>query len=79
MRPGTQPGEVITLRGRGIPDLRRGRPGDLRVVVDVVIPRGLNREQRELLRQLADSLDDENLAGDGGSVVSKLRRLLRTS
>jgi molecular chaperone DnaJ len=33
---GTQPGTVITLRGRGMPSLRRGRPGDQRVVVTVV-------------------------------------------
>ena len=76
---GTQPGEVIVLRGRGVPDLRRGRPGDLRVVVNVVIPRRLSAEQRELLRTLTDSLSDENLAQNGESVFSKLRRVLRTS
>jgi molecular chaperone DnaJ len=75
--PGTQPGEVIRLRGQGMPRLRReGRAGDLRVVVDVVIPRRLSREQRELLTQLADSLGPENL-GEDGSLVGKLRRLLR--
>ncbi len=47
---GTQPGEVLTLRGEGMPSLRRGRRGDLRVVVNVVIPRRLSAEQRELAR-----------------------------
>ena len=75
---GTQPGEVIMLRGRGVPDLRRGRPGDLRVVVNVVIPRRLSAEQRDLLRTLSESLSDENLAQNGESVFSKLRRVLRT-
>jgi molecular chaperone DnaJ len=74
---GTQPGEVLRLRGRGMPRLRReGRAGDLRVVVDVVIPRRLSGEQRDLLRQLAASLGPENLREDG-SIVGKLRRLLR--
>ena len=42
-RPGTQPGETIALRGKGMPVLRRpGRRGDLRVVVNVVIPRQLD-------------------------------------
>ena len=50
--PGTQPGEVLTLRGEGMPALRRGRRGDLRVVVNVVVPRRLSAEQRELLEQL---------------------------
>ena len=77
IKPGTQPGEVVVLKGKGIPDLRRGRPGDLRVVVNVVIPRSLTREQRELLRSLADSLTDDNAAEQHESVLSKLRRVLR--
>ncbi len=36
---GTQPGEVVVLRGQGMPAIRSGRRGDLRVVVNVVIPR----------------------------------------
>src|SRR6202035_1842287 len=39
--PGTQPGEILTLRGEGMPALGRGRRGDLRVVVNVLIPRRL--------------------------------------
>jgi molecular chaperone DnaJ len=74
---GTQPGETITLRSQGMPVLRRpGRRGDLRAVVNVVIPRKLNREQRELLEQLAGTLDDDNLRQDEG-LVSKLRRALQ--
>ncbi|HEV3002323.1 MAG TPA: DnaJ C-terminal domain-containing protein, partial [Solirubrobacteraceae bacterium] len=76
---GTQPGEVIVLRGRGVPDLRRGRPGDLRVVVNVVIPRSLTREQRDLYRQLSDSLTDDNMGERHESMLSKLRRVLRAS
>ncbi len=76
---GTQPGEVLTLRGRGMPGLRnRARPprrGDLQVVVNVVIPRHLSGDQKDLLRRLADSLDERNLREDG-SLGSKLRRLL---
>jgi molecular chaperone DnaJ len=72
---GTQPNETLTIRGEGIPPLRgRGRRrGDLRVVVNVVIPRHLKREQRELLQQLSDSLTDHNLSTDEG-VLGKLKR-----
>ena len=38
--PGTQPGEIITLRGEGMPRLQRHGHGDLRVVVNVQIPGG---------------------------------------
>ena len=74
---GTQPGEVLTVRGEGVPTLRRGRRGDLRVVVNVVIPRKLDREQRELLERFAESLDGEHLDDGGESVLGKLKRLLK--
>jgi molecular chaperone DnaJ len=73
---GTQPGEVIVVRGHGMPRLRRpGRRGDLRVVVNVVVPRKLSREQRKLAEKLADSITDANVATEE-SLVGKLKRLL---
>lgn len=76
LQPGTQPGETVTLAGRGLPPLRRGRPGDLRVVVNVIIPRKLSREQRELLERLGASITEENLRGDE-RMIDKLRRVFR--
>ncbi len=72
---GTQPHETLIIRGQGMPPLRgRGRRhGDLRVVVNVVIPRHLRREQKELLERLSESLTDHNLRTDDG-VLGKLRR-----
>jgi molecular chaperone DnaJ len=72
---GTQPGETITLRGRGMPPLGRGRTGDLRVVVNVAIPRRLTSEQRGLLEKLADTLTDDNLKSDEG-MFAKIKRAL---
>jgi molecular chaperone DnaJ len=72
---GVQPAEVITVRGRGMPSVRRtGRFGDLRVVANVVIPRRLTAEQRDLLEDLAQSIEADQLASDE-SMVGKLRRL----
>jgi molecular chaperone DnaJ len=72
---GTQPGQVITVGGKGMPVLRRpGRTGDLRVVANVVIPRRLTGEQRDLLERLAESVTPEQLGTDE-SLVGKLRRL----
>ena len=70
---GTQPHDELSIRGRGMPALRGRRKGDLRVVVNVVIPRHLNRHQRQLFEQLADTMTDHNLRSDG-HVFSKLRR-----
>jgi molecular chaperone DnaJ len=48
---GTQTGAVFRLRGKGVPYLRGGGRGDQFVTVTVVVPKGLNSEQKELLRQ----------------------------
>ena len=72
---GTQPGETITMAGRGLPPLGRGRTGDLRVVVNVVVPRRLSRKQRDLLEKFAESLDDDNLHEPEG-MFAKLKRAL---
>jgi molecular chaperone DnaJ len=75
--PGTQPGAMLNLRGEGLPPLHRGRRGDLRVVVNVVVPRKLTREQRELMERLAESFASANAHGDGGEgMLGKLKRLL---
>jgi molecular chaperone DnaJ len=77
--PGTQPGDVFVVRGDGMPRLRRsGRRGDLRVVVNVVVPRRLTREQRKQAQKLADSLTAENVRTDE-SLVGKLKRLIGTA
>ncbi len=49
--PGTQPGEVRVLRGRGFPALQGFGRGDQRVFVNVLVPRQLNDEQRRLLAE----------------------------
>jgi len=70
---GTQPHETLIVRGAGMPALRGRRTGDLRVVVNVVVPRHLNREQRALYEELADSMSAHNLRTEEG-VFGKLRR-----
>ena len=69
----TQPHETLRIRGEGMPSLRGRHSGDLRVVVNVVIPKRLKREQRELLEQLAESMTEDNLRTEEG-VFGKLRR-----
>ncbi len=75
VKAGTQPGETITLGGRGMPPLGRGRTGDLRAVVNVTIPRRLTHEQRDMLERFADSLTEDNARADEG-MIAKLKRVL---
>ena len=64
---GSQPGEQVVLRGLGLPGLRGGRRGDQRVVLDVFVPGKLDKEQRELARQLDEALGPEGGRRDGRS------------
>jgi molecular chaperone DnaJ len=59
VHPGTQPGETITLRGRGMPHFRGYGKGDLHVRVGVSVPEKLTSQQRVLLEQLAKELGSD--------------------
>ena len=50
---GTQPGDVITLRKKGVPRLRGHGRGDLHVICKVEIPRSVNAKQKKLLEEFA--------------------------
>ena len=71
--PGTQPGHLFRLKGRGVPALRgRGR-GDLIVRVDVEVPGRLSPEEEELLRQWATIRGDEVAAPQHKGVFSRVK------
>jgi molecular chaperone DnaJ len=67
VKPGTQPGAEIRLRGRGVPNLRRpGVRGDLHVLVEVQVPTRLSKRQRELLEALAAEWGERPAPRSGG-------------
>lgn len=72
---GTQPGELLTLRGKGVPRLRANGRGDQLVIVNVAVPRKLTPEQRELLEQLAESMGSEVQPAQEG-ILDKLKDFL---
>src|SRR4051812_48022660 len=53
IKPGTQSGSVLTLRGQGAPRLRATGRGNLMVHVEVLTPTKLDPEQEKLLHELA--------------------------
>jgi molecular chaperone DnaJ len=57
---GTQSGKEFRIRSHGVPHLNESGRGDLLVEVMVQTPKKLSRTQRELVRQLADSMAVEN-------------------
>ena len=54
---GTQPGDILLAKGKGIPYLNSHRTGDLKVVVNVTIPKKLTKRQRELLENFHEQQD----------------------
>jgi molecular chaperone DnaJ len=63
IRAGTQPGQVITLRDRGVQHLRGTGRGDVLVHLEVAVPTRLDEEQEELLHRLAELRGEERPAG----------------
>ena len=64
VRPGTQPGDRLRLRGHGLPVLgQAGRRGDQFVTVDVRLPRSLTPEQQRLLEALREELRKQRARG----------------
>ena len=57
--PGTQPGKVLRMRGKGLPRIdqygRNYGTGDLLINVGVYIPERLSKDERQLIEQLKDS------------------------
>ena len=80
--PGTQPGAVTVLRGRGMPHLRSGTRGDLHAHIEVTVPTKLDGRARDLLGEVKGRIQEEpavkllradsDLSG-GGGLFSRLR------
>ena len=70
---GAQPGEIIRLKGKGMPGLRRGRGyGDLFVQVMVKIPTRLSQRQRELLVEFSE-LEKRKIGAKNRDFWDKIR------
>ena len=74
---GTQPGTTLRLSGEGMPRLKRRGRGDLKVVVDVMIPTHLSKEQRDLLERFEAESGDETYNGSGSSFFERLRSVFK--
>lgn len=76
IKEGTQTGEILSLKGKGIPYLNgRGR-GDIRFRITVEIPRNLTAEQKKLLREFEEQTGDKNYR-ERRSFFDKLKDLFQ--
>ena len=77
LAPGTQPGAIHVVRGRGMPSLESGRRGDLLVEVDVRVPTQLSAEQRVELLRLEETLGAGAYRDDDDGFLGKLKSAFR--
>lgn len=75
VEPGTQHGDVVTVAGKGLPNLRTRKRGDLKVLLQLVVPRRLTEAQRKLLSEYAQTERLEVQRG-GQSVWKKIKESL---
>jgi molecular chaperone DnaJ len=68
---GTQPGDVIRVRGLGMPDVRGRGVGDLNVHIHVEVPKKLSPRAEELLRELAEE-EQAEVSPKRSSFLSRL-------
>jgi len=73
--PGTQAGAVFRLKGRGIKDLRGHRKGDMYVKVQVKTPENLNKDEKALLRRLAELRGEDPDTVDR-SLIDRLKNII---
>ncbi len=55
IEPGTQPGKILRLRGKGLPEVNGYGRGDLLVNVNVWIPKSISREESKIIEKFKDS------------------------
>ena len=58
--PGTQPGQVLKVKGKGMPDRGGGRRGDMLVRVEVTVPTRITSDRKRLLEQLRSTQDKKS-------------------
>jgi molecular chaperone DnaJ len=77
IKPGTQSGTPVVIKGKGMTRLRRGDRGDLIIHIEVHTPTKLNKEEEALLRKFADlrgeKSSDAHVKGQDGSIFSKIK------
>lgn len=74
---GTQPNEIITVEGKGMPHLRKQGFGNMFAHVEVKVPIGLNDKERSILEELRGHVNDETKVHQGAAADESLFGRLR--
>ena len=70
---GTQPGKILRLRGKGLPDVNGYGKGDLLAKVNVWIPKNLSKDEKKLVEKMKETEGFKPGSGDKKSIFSKMK------
>jgi molecular chaperone DnaJ len=73
IEPGTQPGKILRLRGKGLPDVNGYGRGDLLARVNVWVPKSLSKEEKKMVEKMRDTGGFCPTASDKKSFLSKMK------
>jgi molecular chaperone DnaJ len=72
---GTQPGKVLRLRNKGLPDVNRYGTGDLLVNIGVYIPEDLSSDEKKVFEKLSESKNMKPNASAAKNFFNRFRNL----
>lgn len=75
IEPGTQPGKVLRLRGKGLPSVNQYGTGDLLVNISVYVPESLSRDERKTIEKLEESDNFKTSPSISKRIFEKFRNL----
>lgn len=76
VEPGTQPGRVLRLRSKGLPDINGYGRGDILVCVDIFIPKSVSKSEKSKLEELAKSPNftpEDDTKGSNPNIFDRMR------
>ncbi|MCU4163328.1 molecular chaperone DnaJ [Carboxylicivirga caseinilyticus] len=75
IEPGTQPGKILRLRGKGLPEVNSYGRGDLLVQIQVFIPKNISKEDRKAVEKMQTSESFHPSNGTGESFFSRMKNM----
>jgi molecular chaperone DnaJ len=75
INPGTQPGKVLRLRGKGLPSVNRYGTGDLLINIGVYIPENLNKDEKAMIEKLSHSANVKPGSSASKDFFSRVRNM----
>ncbi|PID89652.1 MAG: molecular chaperone DnaJ [Bacteroidia bacterium] len=72
---GTQPGKILRLRGKGLPDVNGYEMGDLLVKINVYIPKNISKDEKKIIEKLKNSSNfkAQPASGEEKSFFNKMK------